>query len=315
MPQDGVPKRRSIVFPLLLIVIGALFLYGQFRPDFNPLQVLRTYWPVLLIFLGLGMIWDHSRRQQNPDAPARFSMGSTIGALAFILVLVAIFWHGHGFARGRRRAFAMEHKSQTVERQNAKSLHATIDMNAGDLTVSGGSPDLLDASFDYRASSGKPDVEYHVSDGKGELEVSQDKGDSNFNTTSDNSWTLRFARDIPTDLKIDMGAGEGRLRLRDVNLTNLNLNMGAGSVDVDLTGDRTKDVRADIQGGVGEADIRLPKNIGVVVRASGGLGSIETHGLKHDGDEYTNEQYGKSPVTLHLNVQGGVGLISLTQEP
>jgi len=315
MAQDRFPRRRSIVFPILLIFLGVLFLYRQFRPDFDPFPVLWTYWPLILILLGFGMIWDHTRRQQNPDAPQRFSMGSTIGTLAFILVLVAIFWHGHGFARGRRGMFAMQHKSQTIERQNAKSLRATIDMNAGDLTVSGGSQDLLDASFDYRASSGTPQMEYHVSDGAGQLEVSQDKGDSNFNTTSDNSWTLRFARDIPTDLKVEMGAGEGRLRLRDVTLTNLELDMGAGSVEVDLTGDRTKDLRAEIQGGVGEADIRLPKNIGVVVNASGGLGAIQAHGLKHDGDEYTNDQYGKSPVTLHLNVQGGVGMINLTQEP
>jgi hypothetical protein len=28
-----------------------------------------------------------------------------------------------------------------------------------------------------------------------------------------------------------------------------------------------------------------------------------------------NDVYGKSPVTSHLNVEGGVGQISLTQEP
>ena len=49
--------------------------------------------------------------------------------------------------------------------------------------------------------------------------------------------------------------------------------------------------------------------------ASGGLGTIDAHGLKHDGDEYTNELYGKSPVTIHLKVEGGVGRIVLTEEP
>jgi hypothetical protein len=66
---------------------------------------------------------------------------------------------------------------------------------------------------------------------------------------------------------------------------------------------------------VGEANIRLPKNVGVIVHASGGLGTIDAHGLKHDGDEYTNELYGKSPVTIRLKVEGGVGRIVLTQEP
>lgn len=315
MPQDLAPRRRSLVFPIMLIALGALFLYREFHPDFDPFPVLWTYWPLILILMGIGMIWDHTQRRQNPGAQRNFSVGSTIGALAFILVLAAIFWHGHGFARSRRGAFAMQHKSQTVERQNAKSLRATIDMNAGDLSVSGGSSNLAEASFDYRGSSGAPKVEYHVDDGAGKLEVSQEESDHGFNTTSDNSWNLRLAGDIPVDLKINMGAGEGRLRLHDVNLSNFQLDMGAGRVDVDLTGNRTKDFKAEIQGGVGEADIRLPKNIGVVVRASGGLGTIQSHGLKNEGDEYTNDAYGKSPITLHVNVQGGVGLINLTQEP
>lgn len=315
MPPDGVPRHRSLVFPILLIFLGALFLYAQLRPGFDPFPVLWTYWPVILILLGLGMIWDNTRRRQNPDAPQNFSVGSTIGALAFIFVLVAIFWHGHGFARGRKAAFATQHQFQTVERQDAKSVRASIEMGAGDLTVSGGSTHLLDASFDYRPSSGKPQVDYHVDAGAGQLSISQGDSETHINTTSDNSWNLRLAGDLPVDLKINMGAGEGHLRLRDLDLTNFELNIGAGRVDVDLTGNRTKDLHADIQGGVGEADIRLPKNIGVIVNASGGLGTIQAHGLKNDGDEYTNAAYGKAPVTIHLNVQGGIGLINLIQEP
>jgi hypothetical protein len=112
-----------------------------------------------------------------------------------------------------------------------------------------------------------------------------------------------------------MGAGHGNLHFRDIPLTRLDLNIGAGQMDVDLTGDRKTDLTADIEGGVGHANIRLPKNVGVIAHASGGIGSIDVHGLKHDGDSYTNDAYGKSPATLHLKVEGGIGQITLTQEP
>ena len=72
---------------------------------------------------------------------------------------------------------------------------------------------------------------------------------------------------------------------------------------------------SDSEGGVGEANIRLPKDIGVIANASGGIGSIEAPGLHRDGNEYTNDAYGKSPVTIHLKVQGGVGTIRLLPEP
>ena len=61
--------------------------------------------------------------------------------------------------------------------------------------------------------------------------------------------------------------------------------------------------------------VRLPRKVGVVVRASGGIGAVDAHGLRHENDEYTNEAYGKTPATIHLTVQGGVGQISLIEEP
>jgi predicted membrane protein len=91
--------------------------------------------------------------------------------------------------------------------------------------------------------------------------------------------------------------------------------MGAGQFTADLTGNWKKDIEADIHGGVGHAIILLPEDVGVRVRATGGIGSISSGGLKRDGDEYVNEMYGKSPVTLRLDVSGGVGNIELRPMP
>jgi hypothetical protein len=50
------------------------------------------------------------------------------------------------------------------------------------------------------------------------------------------------------------------------------------------------------------------------VHASGGIGSISTDGLTRDGDDYVNAAYGKTPTSINLTVEGGVGTIVLTQE-
>ena len=42
--------------------------------------------------------------------------------------------------------------------------------------------------------------------------------------------TLRFNDAIPLELKVEMGAGEGRFHLRDVASHRPKLNMGAGHV-------------------------------------------------------------------------------------
>jgi hypothetical protein len=316
MAQNNPPRRSSLVIPILLIAVGGLILYGNWRPSFDPWPVLWTYWPLILIFIGAGKIYDSWKRGKNPDDASRgSSAGASVGAIVFVIVLLVIMGSGKRINRWRGgTVYAMQHQSRTVDRGDVKNVRATLDMGAGDINLSGGSSHLLEADFDYRSSSGKPKVDYSISGTTGELRISQDD-ENQIHTSSDNHWTLHLANDVPLEIKIDMGAGHGNLRLRDIAVTRLNLDMGAGQVDVDLTGDRKSDLTADIEGGVGEANIRLPKNVGVIVHASGGLGTIDAHGLKHDGDEYTNELYGKSPVTIHLKVEGGVGRIVLTQEP
>jgi N-terminal domain of toast_rack, DUF2154/LiaI-LiaF-like transmembrane region len=315
MPEDRGSRTPSLVFPILLIVIGGLFLYATWRPAFDPWPILRTYWPLILIFVGLGKMWDASRRRTAQGASTGFPVGSTIGILAFVVVLVVLLLHGRNYAR---RYDDLDHKqghsSEVVDLQNAKAVHASIEMGAGQLNVNGGATHLLESEFTFSRSWEQPRVEYHVTNGSGELTISQESSGPHIGP-SDNTWTLHFSNDVPLDLKIDLGAGQSNLKLHGMNVTRLTVDMGAGEANVDLTGPRSSDLTADIEGGVGQATVRLPKDIGVVATASGGIGNIRTHGLIQDGDEYKNEAYGKSPHTIHLKVEGGIGQINLEQEP
>lgn len=315
MPDNARTHRPPpLAVPVILIVLGALFLYANYQPGFNPWLILRTYWPLILIFIGVGKMLDSMRARRNAGGSANSSIGATVAVVAFIGVLGVLLWHGRGFARARHDSSFMRHESRTVERQNAQSVHTAVQASAGQVTIGGGSSHLLDADFNFSDSYAAPRVDYHVDSGVGQLAISQDDSSSRFGV-SHNEWNLRFSNDVPLELRVDMGAGQGNLRLRDIPVTRLQVHMGAGQVDVDLTGNREKDLDAEIEGGVGQATIRLPTEVGVVVHASGGLGAINAHGFKHDGDEYRNDAYGKSPATIHLKVEGGVGEISLIQEP
>lgn len=316
MPETGSPRRPSLVFPIVLIVIGALFLFAEWRPSFSPMRMFWTYWPVILILVGLAKIWDNARAQQNPQEYRHSSIGPVIGIIGFVFLMMVIVGH-RGRYRDRNRnddySSRMSHRSETIDKKEAKFVTADITMGAGEMTLHGGSPHLLEATFDFRNTS-EPQVEYEVENGKGKLTIGQ--GDTtNFIGRTENTWNLNLSNDIPLDLTMTLGAGQSNLNLRDINLTNLDLTIGAGQANVDLTGDRKKDLTAEINGAVGEADIKLPKNVGVVISATGLLGSIDTHGLRHEDGEYKNDAYGKSPVTIHLTVNGAIGRINLEQEP
>jgi len=310
MPDNATRERPPLVFPIVLIVIGALFLYANYRPAFDPWYVLKTYWPLILIFVGLAKVYDSTRASRAGGSNAgSWSAGATIGFVAFIVLMIVLLFHGHAFSRNRN----VRHQSQHIDLQGANSIDASIQSPAGELTVEGGSSRALEADFSFAESYGAPVVNYRVASGVGQINVTQGNDEPHFGV-SHNDWNLRFNDAIPLELKVEMGAGEGRLHLRDVPVTRLTLNMGAGRVLVDLTGDRKKDVDADIQGGVGEATLRLPRNVGVVARASGGIGGIFAPGFKKQDDEYVNDAYGKTPATIRVSVQGGVGSIRLLME-
>lgn len=206
----------------------------------------------------------------------------------------------------------MQRDSQKVQPENAQSVRAHLKIGAGELNVSGGADALMEAEFAYNVADWKPDVSYDVSGDTGELSVEQGSGqDVRPGGDARNEWDVLFSDEMPTDLRVQMGAGESSLDLDSLTLTGLDLQMGAGKTTVDLTGDYTSDFDASIQGGVGEATVMLPGEVGVRARAEGGLGNINAKGLKKEGDSYVNEAYGSSDVTLEVDVQGGVGQINL----
>ncbi|MGB9433439.1 MAG: toast rack family protein [Candidatus Acidiferrum sp.] len=318
MSQDYRVRRSSVVFPLLLIGIGLLFLLTRWMPDFYPWPVLWKYWPLLLILVGAGMFWDRAQRSGDPQGTPAFPVGSAIGTVLFLLILGFLMWHWRGATRhdwmnvsagsGRRAQ-----ETQVVELKDAKAVNMTVHMPSGELHIAGGATQLMEGDFSHGPSWAAPSVEYTVEKGVGSLSINQQSANQ-LVTNSDNIWKLKVSNEVPLELEVDVGAGRGDLNLAKVDLTRLELNIGAGQANVDLTGERGKDLQAEIHGGVGEAVIRLPKNVGVVATVHGGLGSVDVHGLKEEDGEYTNAAYGKAPNTIHLTVEGGIGHIKLEQE-
>jgi len=200
-------------------------------------------------------------------------------------------------------------ESKTVALGAAKSVRINIDMKAGELKINPGAPQLLDANFTYNVPEWQPEVRYAVQDTVGSLDISQSRMGSVSGNTR-NEWDLRLGK-VPTDMTVSVGAGRATLALGGLALNSLEVNMGAGETTVDLTGSWKKDLVARIQGGVGKATVRLPSDVGVHVTAHGGLGTINAGTLHKQGDVYVNGSYGKSPVTLRIEIQGGVGEINL----
>jgi len=233
--------------------------------------------------------------------------------LFVLLASAAVLLSSCGTQRGgTQQVGEMQRESKSVQAQNVDSARAKLQMGAGELNLTGGADQLMEADFSYDVADWKPRVSYDVSGAEGDLVVKQGSGGGvRLGGKARNEWDISLNDEMPTDLVVQMGAGESDLDLDSLSLTGLDLQMGAGKTTVDLTGDYTQDFDASIKGGVGEATVLLPSEIGVRARAQGGLGSINAKGLQREGESYLNDAYGDSDVTLDVDVQGGVGEINL----
>jgi hypothetical protein len=300
--------RRSFVGPIILIGVGVIFLVANLMPQFNPWELMLRYWPVILILVGLGKIWDYYAVRRDPSRPEGSEVSGIIIAVVLLVALLALgVWHARPRATRNNQS-----ATQTVQLNGATAVTANLNFPAGQINVKGGASELLDADFRY--NSNPPTVDYTVDSGRGQLSLKENDPDHIYFGNDNNQWDLMFNDVVPLDLTLQMGAGQSNLDVADLNLTHLEIHIGAGQVTLDLAGPRKQNLSADIQGGVGQARIRLPKDVGVRARASGGIGSINVHGLRKQGDQYVNDAYGKTPTSIDLEVHGGVGEIDLDQE-
>jgi hypothetical protein len=257
--------------------------------------------------------------------------------VAALLILIALSFTATACDRGLRVG-DLQTKSQTIELGDDESVNVDIQMGAGELDVSGGASELLEASFTYNVAELDPRATY----AGGRLEVKEgdvvDEGIASLFDLGEfhNEWDLKLNEDVPMEMHVDLGAGRSNLALGALALTGLNVtggagdvdldlhgsqslrrldfDMGAGEVTIDLTGEWQDDLDARIQGGLGSINLRLPSDVGIIIRAETGIGDIDASGLSRDGDTYTNDAYGESDVTLRIDLEGGVGKINLDVE-
>ncbi len=206
-------------------------------------------------------------------------------------------------------------ENSSVPPGDARSVNAQVVMGAGKLNLEGGAKDLMNAGFIYNLASWKPEVSYTITDGVGELKVSQpSSGSASFSGDVRYEWNIRMNSDVPIDLRTILGAGDGNLKLGGMSLTGLKVQSGAGNVTLNLSGVWKRDLNASVDAGIGDLSIVIPQYTGTTINVSQGIGSIEIgSGLRSQDGAYINDAYGKTATTLRINIRSGIGKIRLMQ--
>jgi N-terminal domain of toast_rack, DUF2154 len=203
-----------------------------------------------------------------------------------------------------------ETRTETVsfDLDDLKAARVELSMGGGEMTVKAGTPKLMEGKFAFNVVEARPVVEYRA----GMLSVSQPKNSGSFGDVV-NVWDVTLNPELPMDVKADLGAGEANLELGQLNLNRVEMNIGAGEVKMDLRGEPKRSYTVNIRGGVGETVVYLPRDVGISATAVKGIGDISVEGLEQRDGVWVNSERVGGPVTVKVDVKGGIGAIRLVR--
>jgi len=341
-------RRRSLFGPLLLIILGMVFLLNNLGifPGSMWNNLVR-FWPVLLIIIGLDGIY---RSQGLVGATFLIGLGvvftlANLGWLAldvwqmvFRLWPVLLIAVGFDIVIGRRSALASfigllvvvailvgalwlynvggaqaaafgQEIRQPVE--GARQAKITIAPAVGALQV-------------YALEDSQWLVEGTAPAGPGtqlEHDMSQEGGQATFvlrgtgvpysspaGRSNTWNWHLGFTPQVQLELTINQGLGSCTLDLRGLQLQRLEASLGLGATHVILP--KRGDYRVSIEGAIGQTTITIPESLGVRIRANTGIAGLSLpQGYRAAGEVFTSPNYEQADQRIEIEVGQAIGWI------
>jgi predicted membrane protein len=333
--------RRSYFGPILLIVIGLVFLGMNLGiiPE-EGWSTLWRLWPVLLIIGGLddlfrreGIAWPilmitaGCALLYNYFGPSTWISWAQFIQLWPILLIAAgidVMFRGQSgwksilgvvltviliggavfFAFQGERIQADYLKIEEEMGSSVKSAELELSLAVGELILAEAS-----RSGEFITGQVTPDTVRDEMDEKGGLVSYQLESSKPAFFPHTARWDLSVTTGIPLDIHVESSVGEILLDLDKLDLNILETNQGVGRIYVNFPAAITEEVL--IKQGVGIIEIVIPEDIRIAVDAQNGLSRV-----KFPGDFELDDGYYSTPGTTRLNadlviiVEQGIGLVT-----
>jgi hypothetical protein len=129
----------------------------------------------------------------------------------------------------------LQEKEEAIPLDEAGSVAVDILFGAGELDIAAGDPgQLFSGRFLYNVDEWEPEITH--SDGR--LIVQQGNGEESWGwpdeDTARNEWELKFSPEVPLEMDVKAGAGQGELDLSDLQLEKLDIDLGAGDFTINF---------------------------------------------------------------------------------
>ncbi len=295
-------RRRGLVGPVILIAIGVVFLLNNVGLlEWDVWWTLFTIWPVLLIAAGIDLIIGY-----------RSPAGAIVSLVLIVTVFAAALWAASTGAGDRPGAQGVP---ISYPLDGATEADVRLSPSVARISLSALEDSALLA--DGRISVGNREAlerEYEVEDGVAKLTLeSAQVGSVNLGGFPGLFlWDLQINAETALDLDVDMGVGQSSIDLSGMIVTDVTIDVGVGQTTITLPEEASLDVR--VSKGVGVIVIIIPDGVEARVRFDTGVvvRSVPSD-FDRSGDSYYSSGYDDAEYRVDLDIDLGVGVVSVTQ--
>jgi hypothetical protein len=320
-------KQNSVIFPLLLIFFGFVFLLITFNVLPSTIwSMVWRYWPALLIVWGLEIIFGRTW------VGRLFVTLLGLAAIAFILVTLAApvspslrRWLNEeapwfpvrgsktyiNKSTGTQKITVGGSRSESVSRRNfdldigVADFHLTESESTNHLNLVANTGGVDAPRITSRQNNGILDVKVDIGEG------------SHFSSRSEEgNYEIGIGQpDLETSVALKVGVGKGKVEFSKLFLKKVDLNVGVGEADVFLEGKSIPSEKVNIEVGVGAVKLNLPQTVGLKINHHIGLGSLKVDNISLHGEgAYTSANYDSAPLKLEIDARVETGSIEIFQK-
>ncbi|OGO35232.1 MAG: hypothetical protein A2W35_11045 [Chloroflexi bacterium RBG_16_57_11] len=296
---DGLLNRGGIVWPSLMIGLGAIFLLNNFGYlVLDVWQVIFSLWPVLLIAIGFDFL---------------IGRRSWFLSLVGVVVVLAILVGSLGLMSNQASASSGQEISYPLEGVEQAQMEFYIPVGATVLKVSA-QPDVLLTGEVPEGGGITVQEQFLVQNGTAALKLSANGALLTVpGVTSPYRWEFMVAPEVPLELKFSQGAGSVNLDLTQLSLSEMNTSLGAGRITVFLPDDQS--FSAHLSGGVGQLVVIVPENVGVRINSGSAITAFSVpDGYERNGNVYTSPNYSSADDQVNLQLDLAIGSVVVKEQ-
>ena len=303
-------KTGKIVWGMIYIFIGSIFLLDNFNLiDFYWVSVWR-FWPVIFILIGINMLLS------------RFVNQKAVPALVAAITLLTLVLIGYQGSRpnndSRWISFQFDNDdSGNDSTQNVPSyfIEPYGGAKRAELRIQGGATSfkLQDTTSSlFEADVKRPFAKYtltkSISDSVEVLNFRMRSGEQRWNLDEmeSNETNIRLNLTPVWDIHIGMGAGEAIFDLTPYKVSSLKFEGGAASFEAKISSLQAL-TNVTVETGVSNVEIDVPSESGCRIVVDSGISSKDFIGfIKQTDGTYQTSNYSTAAKKIIISLKGGL---------